>query len=255
MNRRYTYVTLLGTDDYLLGTLCLWKSLCNVNSKYPLLVLCSQNISTNILSILEKMKIQYRVLGEQIITNHKNEGKYARWSFTFDKLQIFNLIEYEKIVFLDSDMFVVKNIDCLFNAQHMSAVVADIYDQPECKELNSGLMVVVPSEREYKELISVLHSKVIKKLPMCGDQDIIRQYYNNWSNKTTLKLPNQYNMYFTNIKKCKWGGVSVIHFVYDKKPWKFSWTAFIRRMLRFNAFYLSRYMLLVYLFKNKVIIK
>ena len=36
----------------------------------------------------------------------------------------------------------------------------------------------------------------------------------------------------------KWGGVSVIHFVYDKKPWNYSWTAFIRRMLKFNAFYL-----------------
>lgn len=246
MNQKYTYVTLLGTDDYLIGTLCLWKSLRNVKSKYPLLVLCSQNISVDVLNILKHKKIQYKVLEEQIVTNHKNEGEYARWSFTFDKLQIFNLVEYDKIVFLDSDMYVVKNIDCLFNAQHMSAVVADVYDQPNCKELNSGLMVIVPQKQEYSQLTSLLHSKVIKKLPMCGDQDIIRLFYNNWSNETKLKLPNQYNMYFTNIKKYKWGGVSVIHFVYDKKPWNYSWTAFIRRMLKFNAFYLFRYMLIVY---------
>lgn len=49
-----------------------------------------------------------------------------------------------------------------------------------------------------------------------------------------------------------WGGVSVIHFVYDKKPWNYSWTAFIRRMLKFNAFYLFRYMLMVYLFKSQM---
>lgn len=254
MNHRYTYVTLLGTDDYLIGTLCLWKSLRNVKSKYPLLVLCSRNISINVLKVLNQMEIQYKVLEEHIITNHKNEGKFARWSFTFDKLQIFNLEESEKIVFLDSDMFVVKNIDSLFNAQHMSAVVADMYDQPKCKELNSGLMVVAPSEIEYKELISLLDSQIIKDLPMCGDQDLIRLYYNNWSNEKSLKLPNQYNMYFTNIKKCKWGGVSVIHFVYDKKPWNYSWTAFIRRMLKFNAFYLFRYMLMVYSF-NRLIVK
>lgn len=254
MTNKYTYVTLLGTDDYLVGTLCLWKSLRNVNSKYQLLVLCSQNISINVLNTLKSMGIQHRVLEEQIITEHKNEGEFARWSFTFDKLQVFNLVEYEKIVFLDSDMFVVKNIDHLFDAQHMSAVVADKYDQPECEELNSGLMVVVPSEREYKELISVLHSKVIKKLPMCGDQDIIRQYYNNWPNESTQKLPNQFNMYFTNIKKYEWE-VSVIHFVYDKKPWNYSWKAFIKRMLRFNAFYLFRYMLLVYLFRYRVLVK
>ena len=246
MNQKYTYVTLLGSDDYLIGTLCLWKSLSNVKSKYPLLVLCSQNISVDVLNILKHKKIQYKVLEEQIVTNHKNEGLYARWSFTFDKLQIFNLVEYDKIVFLDSDMYVVKNIDCLFNAQHMSAVVADVYDQPNCKELNSGLMVIVPQKQEYSQLTSLLHSKVIKRSPMCGDQDIIRLFYNNWSNETNLKLPNQYNMYFTNIKKYKWVGVSVIHFVYDKKPWNYSWTAFIRRMLKFNAFYLFRYMLIVY---------
>lgn len=133
MNHRYTYVTLLGTDDYLVGTLCLWKSLRNVKSKYPLLVLCSQNISINVLKVLNQMEIQYKVLEEHIITNHKNEGRFARWSFTFDKLQIFNLVEYEKIVFLDSDMFVVKNIDSLFNAQHMSAVVADMMINPNVK--------------------------------------------------------------------------------------------------------------------------
>lgn len=246
MNHRYTYVTLLGTDDYLVGTLCLWKSLRNVNSKYPLLVLCSQGISENTLNLLRKRDIKYKVLKEQIITNHKNSGLFTRWRFTFDKLQIFNLVKYDKIVFLDSDMMVTKNIDVLFEAPHMSAVVADLYDQPKCTELNSGLMVIKPSAQEYKELISLLHSDDIIKLPMCGDQDIIRLYYNNWSSEQSLKLPNKYNMYFTNIKKYKWSGVNVVHFVYDKKPWDFSLTAWFRRMLKFNAFYLFRYMLLVY---------
>lgn len=67
-------------------------------------------------------------------------------------------------------------------------------------------MVVAPSEIEYKELISLLDRQIIKDLPMCGDQDLIRLYYNNWSNEKSLKLPNQYNMYFTNVKKCKCGG-------------------------------------------------
>jgi lipopolysaccharide biosynthesis glycosyltransferase len=137
----------------------------------------------------------------------------------------------------------------------MSAVVADIYDQPGCIELNSGLMVIIPSEKEYQGLISLLHSEVIKKLPMCGDQDIIRLYFKNWSNEKFLKLPNQYNMYFTNIKKYKYGEVSVVHFVYDKKPWNYSLTAWFRRMLKFNAFYLFRYMLLVYSCKIRMNVK
>ena len=249
MKNKCTYVTLLGTDDYLVGTLCLYKSLRDVKSKYPLLVLCSQNISDETLKLLRKNDIKYKVLKEHLISNHRNDGKFARWNFTFDKLQIFNLVEYEKIVYLDSDMFVVQNLDNLFDAPHMSAVVADIYDQPECVELNSGLMVINPSEKEYKGLISFLSNDKILNLSMCGDQDIIRLYYNFWSKDKTLKLSNKYNMYFTNIEKYKWRGISVVHFVYDKKPWNYSVTAWIRRMLKFNAFYLFRYMLLVYSFK------
>lgn len=198
---RFAYVTLLGTDDYIVGSLCLHRSLQKVNAMYPLLVLCSTSISATTLGILRRNNISYKVLSQSIITNHLNDGLYARWRYTFDKLQIFCLHEYEKIVFLDSDMYVVENIDHLFNAPHMSAVVADAYDQPGCNQLNSGLMVIQPSQNEYEGIIQLLENKQIKDLPMCGDQDLIRLYYNNWNANHALRLDNRYNMYFTNVKK------------------------------------------------------
>lgn len=44
-------------------------------------------------------------------------------------------------------------------------------------------------------------------------------------------------------------GIYNIHFVYDKKPWQYSFAAFLRRLKRFQKGYLIRYMALVYRYR------
>lgn len=51
---KYTYLTLLGSDNYLRGVLGLWKSLINQNSKYPLTVMVTNQVSENSIIELEK---------------------------------------------------------------------------------------------------------------------------------------------------------------------------------------------------------
>ena len=200
--KNYRYVTLLSSDDYIIGTLCLAESLRKVNSQYDLLVLVTQSISETTLSLLRHEQIDFHILQRSVNTDI-NSGRYVRWNYTFDKLNVFGLVQYDKVIFLDSDMYVIKNIDHLFESPHMSAVVADVFEQPECTELNSGLMVISPSMQDYNGLLSLANEFFAADMSYYGDQDIIRKYYTNWKNNQDLWLPIDYNMYYPDYAKCK----------------------------------------------------
>lgn len=202
MNRdgKYTYVTLLGTDDYVIGTLCLATSLKRVASKYPLLVLCSRGVSDSTVDLLKQKGIECRILNQSVTVENVNTGKFERWNYTFDKLQAFSLTEYEKVLFLDSDMFVVKNMDHLFEKPHMSAVYADVWDETASEGLNSGLMVIEPAKSVYEGLVSMLYSDRFNDSKMFGDQDIIRAYFDDWMSRTECRLPIGYNLYYPCVK-------------------------------------------------------
>lgn len=252
-NEKYAYVTLLGTDDYVIGTLCLEVSLKRVGSKYPLLVLCSNNISKATIDLLKKRGISCKTLTHNVSVGKINTGAFERWNYTFDKLQVFGLNEYEKVIFLDSDMYVVKNMDHLFEKPHMSAVYADVWDKTAAEGLNSGLMVLEPSNEEYEGLVGLLYSDRFAGSTMFGDQDVIRAYYSDWMQKAECRLPVGYNLYYPFIneylRQSKADDIFNIHFVYDKKPWQFSFANLLKRLRKFHKRYLIRYMVLVYRFR------
>jgi hypothetical protein len=52
MNKKYSYVSLLTNDSYVYGIILLAESLKTVNTKYPLHLLVTPNVSKVILEIL-----------------------------------------------------------------------------------------------------------------------------------------------------------------------------------------------------------
>lgn len=243
----YTYVTLLSSDDFLTGVVMLNWSLKRVKSAYPLLVLCSNSVSKNTLSILRKRHLDCSVLEESIVvdTSEVNTAKgYDHWNKTFDKLFIWSLTQYKKVVFLDSDMHVIKNIDYLFDCPHMSAVRADQWNEPGLDKLNSGLMVIEPNMEELRGLKKLWESGEIK-LKNVGDQDVIRAYFKDWGRKQELTLSPGLNVLYSEvshgvIKEKQVAPVSVIHYIGSRKPWMVSPRAVWRRSK--NNF-LGRYLL------------
>lgn len=251
----YAYITLLSTESYLPGVLALNRSLALVSAKYPLVVLASNGLSENAVGILEQQGLETIRLEVSLVGCNKREcinqeAGYSHWSNTFDKLAIWRMTQFDKLVFLDSDMMVMKNIDHLFMLPHMSAVISDKYDEPDGKELNSGLIVVEPSVKDYLGLCSLLESGRIKKENM-GDQDVIRAYYNDWQNWEDCHLPDGYNLFYSNyrmfvyansapIQSCgrfrgKRKDVYIIHFIGIKKPWMFSVRAIYRRIKQYGG--------------------
>lgn len=225
------YVTVLSTEKYLDGVLLLNKSLKRVNSKYPLYVVLSERISKEIEEDLVTRKIptirrKNICLMQDIIEKNKSREK-DRWSYTFDKLNVFELTEFDKIVFLDSDIYVRKNIDLLFEKPHMSAVIDKQYGPhitARCLKLTSGVMVIKPQENVLPEFQKIIET-IIDKREAIGDQDILQEYDQEWGKKSELHLRNRYNTffpyleYYINFQEYTMDDFAVIHFIYPIKPW------------------------------------
>lgn len=232
------FLTVLSSDEYLLGVLTLHKSLVSTRTKYPFYVAITSDISKKTIEVLENININIIKLDNNIKLSEKMKNKnsksgYSQWNNTLQKLSIFQLTKFKKIVYLDSDMLILNNIDELFNKKHMSAVVAGalIPGREDWKLLNSGIMVI-----ELKKNLGVNIAKTIdivsEKKGCFGDQDLIQEYYNEWDKNKELELNHKYNIFINdlefyckkydyNVKKIfnNNNSISVVHFVGEKKPW------------------------------------
>lgn len=257
---KFSYITLLSTDNYLLGVLGLYDSLKSVKSRFPLFVLCSEGISSKSLMILKKFGLEYQLLNEHIAYSEglNQRDDKTHWNNTFDKLYIWTLTQFDKMVFLDSDMQIVSNIDFLFQKDHLSAVVADKFNFPGLRQLNSGLMVIKPNLMEFEGLVNVWYSGDIKE-KIVGDQDIIRKYFASWDDEK-LGLPQGCNVFYSEsydwmniIHEEDVSPVQVVHYIGVKKPWMMSMRAIFRRSRRnFLGKYLRKYGFRLMLIKMKV---
>lgn len=234
-DKKYTYVTLLSTDSYLMGVLLLAKSLREAQAKYPLLVVCSNGVSDKTKRILTRYGLKYVALDEAIMvdtTKYNVAPGYEHWNNTLDKLYVFSLTDYDKVIFLDSDMMVVRNIDHLFDKPHMSAVVADVFNEPDLRQLNSGMIVIEPNKRDFEGLVNLWTSGGIK-LANAGDQDVIRAWFKDWENHPELRLPQGYNVFYSDcyslVKPEQVESVYIIHFIGPRKPWQISIRAVYKR--------------------------
>lgn len=231
---KFSYITVLSTENYLEGVLCLIESLKNTGTKYPITVLITNNISNETEETLKKF-------GANIIRKNKidipesikaknDKGIFSHWTNTFDKLAIFELTEFDKLVYVDSDMLIRNNIDELFEKGSVSATIdrpTGPYkiDNTEAR-LTSGLMVIEPKEGILNEFMNILLD-IENKRESVGDQDILQEYDKDWDKKEELHLDFKYNMFFSHIDfythyaNYDLMDISVVHFILNRKPFYF----------------------------------
>ncbi|MDB5870411.1 MAG: hypothetical protein JWP96_2743 [Polaromonas sp.] len=231
------YVTLLSTLNYLPGVIVLYESLKQVNFSYSFWVGISTNIPPHVDSELTNRGMHVIRLPAGMEISGSLKEKSGHWSNTFDKLHLFGLMNFSKLVYLDSDMMVLKNIDELFEKPHMSAVAAGNLVYADWKRLNSGLMVIEP-EHQLPEKIAAKLQQAIQEaasagIERIGDQDLINVYYPDWPDAELLHLDQGYNVFYSHLDNyienhgyslpgendMKEELVRVVHFVGHNKPW------------------------------------
>ncbi|MDB5886439.1 MAG: hypothetical protein JWR74_2610 [Polaromonas sp.] len=235
------YFTLLSTMNYLPGVITLAESLKQVKAAPPLIVGISASMPAETESLLETRAIRFlRLPSDSPLPTLPGQAQH-HWSNTFDKIYFFGLTQFEKIVYLDSDMIVLDNIDHLFEKPHMSAVAAGRLVHADWTRLNSGLMVIEP-EKDLPSRIAKMLEPAMDRAAKAGneaigDQDLINEYYKDWPVQNNLHLDEGYNVFHyhaddyiknhgyglpmpgqaLNNQQCK--PIHVLHFVGPVKPW------------------------------------
>lgn len=246
--RPRTFLAVCTSSDYLEGLLALQSSLRRVRSRYPMAVLLTPAVPPTVDVVLEQLGMRVlRTDGsldvpEEILERNRSVGS-PHWNNTFEKLQAFELTEFEKVVYLDSDMMVLRNIDELFEHPHMSAVVAgkSFPGNEAWTTLNSGCMVVVPEAGALERLWSTI-PLALEERHAIGDQDLLQIHYRDWSERVELQLGEEYNMFFPYLEHYvathgfSLSGpkpVKIVHFVGSTKPWQTRRRHRVRVLARF----------------------
>ncbi|MBS1599979.1 MAG: hypothetical protein JST75_17260 [Bacteroidetes bacterium] len=228
------FVTYLGSANFLPGILVLRHTLKIHNPSAGLIVLVVRNIPADILSFLRDHAFPIKIIDE-IENPYLLESDERGFKCMFTKLRVFELTEYDKIVYLDADMLVCENIESLFDKPHMSAVNAGalIPENSNWEKLNAGLMVVEPDKELFKKmasLIDVLPSEAKE------DQGFLHSYYPLWPSQHELHLEHKFNIpapyidQYCNLPGFKFSftdqnlsieNIAVIHYWGAIKPWNY----------------------------------
>jgi alpha-N-acetylglucosamine transferase len=143
------YVTLVATDIYAAGALVLAHRIRDMGSTVDLVCLVTNDISTTVIEHLSQL---YKVVCVDTLTSTDDDNLALlgrpELNITFTKLHLWNLTDYDKLVFLDADTLPLRNVDDLFDRPNFSA--APDAGWPDC--FNSGVFVTEPSEKDYHGL-------------------------------------------------------------------------------------------------------
>ena len=246
MSSKYAYITMATSKNYLPGLMAMYLSLKQTGTKIPLYAMLPQRLAEDEVKPIANLKqkgikvLQYDhsvEIPQQLIEQNTNNG-HLRFNHTFDKLLVFGLTQFEKIVFIDADMYILQNLDHLFTYPHMSAVAAgrSYPGNQDWIDLNSGLMVIQPQNHLIYDLEQRI-PEVIRQKSICGDQDVLQLYYPDWPQKTEKNLGEKYGIFaqyasyyekhlgytYTNDTENP-KSVAVIHFIGEKKPWMQHWS-------------------------------
>ena len=133
----------------------------------------------------------------------------------FSRFEMFNFEEYDKIIYLDSDIIVNKSIDYLINECNDSECYAGpVQDRPH---FNAGVLVINKKTTfgEYKKrCVDIL----TQSENLYGNQPV----FNKCFERTVTRFPQQYNLtvIHQHVKKLLADDqVVILHFPGGPKPW------------------------------------
>ena len=238
------YISCLSTDDYLNGVLVLYQSLVEVKAKYPFYCLVSDTVSKTCCDKMQNAGIKL-IIKEAVSVSSMTNKPMTGWDYTYFKFRLFELTQFEKLVYLDADTIVLKNMDNIFEEKSI-AICKDDYQFTGNKNdencgCNSGVMVISPDVQLYNKLIEELPKALARG--MSGDQGILNLFLDN-----NVWLPAYYNMTPNMIDKAcyreryfdfRYKDIRVVHFIWKMKPFftnKLSFKRFINLLCRMHFY-------------------
>jgi len=228
--------TLITTDDFLAGAQTLLysirKSLLSIPAADypPEIVVLTTTTSLSITSISTLEHLCDRIITVPFIKSPV-KSHVPSWDTkcAFTKLNLFKLQEYEKILYLDADCLVLKDVSHLFKekfGEEKTELVAapDIFPPDK---FNGGVLLLKPSQSIFQSLLSKFENNF--ESYDGGDTGFLNAYFSDWYTSSTARLPFKYNaqryVYDVTFKKQPgyWqsvGDIVVLHYSSTPKTWE-----------------------------------
>jgi glycogenin len=185
---RTAYVTMLcNGDGYAPGVEALGHSLVHSGSTRARVVMVTPEVSDEACARLAGQGFDVRRV-PWLGRSAREARMFARFGHTYNKLHAFGLTDFERVVLMDADTLVVRNIDDLFSRPHVAA--APDFLLPD--RFNSGVLVLEPSRATYEHLLDSLDA-----VPSYdgGDQGFLNAYFSGWFGAPAAhRLPVGYNL-------------------------------------------------------------
>ncbi|KFK37605.1 hypothetical protein AALP_AA3G004900 [Arabis alpina] len=243
------YVTFLaGNKDYWMGVVGLAKGLRKVKSAYPLVVAILPDVPEEHRQILVAQGCILREIEPVVPPENKVGYSMAYFVLNYSKLRIWEFVEYEKVMYLDGDIQVFRNIDHLFDSpsgylyavkdcfceiswcntrqyqigycQHEKVTwPVETLGSPPPMYFNAGMLMFEPNLNTYEDLLRVVQIST----PTCfAEQDFLNVYF-----KDIYKpIPSTYNlvlaMLWRHPEHVNLDQINVVHYCANgSKPWRY----------------------------------
>ena len=173
---KYCYCTTVSNDRYIPGAIGLYYSLKKVKSRYPFIALVSKNVSEDGINMLKEADIEYRWY-DPLATQLKPFMDLCfpmDWSInTCEKINAFFIEDYDKSIFLDADIIVLKNIDEV--ADNMAPSLQVLYDDSDENNMyfiSTYLMVAKPNVISIDDIHNAITAVYEKEKHIFSDENI-----------------------------------------------------------------------------------
>ncbi len=234
ISARSAYATLVTNADYAMGAVALVRSLKLTGTRADIVVMHTRGVERSALEPLSAlgahlMEAELLPTSAAFNERHQRARLHANAPFTkgnkptfhtpldnFVKLRLWQLTGYDRIVFIDADAIVIRNIDRLFEYPEFSAA-PNVYESlADFRRLNSGVFVARPSQRTFEAMLERLDRE--DAFWPRTDQTFLQTFFPDWHG-----LPVFFNMlqyvWFNLPKLWDWSSIAVIHYQYEK-PWE-----------------------------------
>ena len=234
MARANAYVTLVTNSDYAVGARALVRSLKLTGTQADIVVMHTGGVTAEALLPLRELgsrlaPVDLLPTSEVFNERHARAKIHADVPFTrggkpafhtpldnFAKLRLWEMDEYERVVFIDADAVVVRNIDRLFGYPELCAAPNVYEGLADFHRMNSGVFVAQPSRATFAAMLARLDAP--DAFWPRTDQTFLQAFFPAWHG-----LPVFFNMlqyvWFNMPDLWDWRSVSVVHYQYEK-PWE-----------------------------------
>merc|ERR1719263_94800 len=190
--------TLLTTTnaDYLRGALVLGSSIRSFDAERDMLILVTPLVPVewrSALTVAGWRVVEVAELNEFWFGKSEECSKYdgdqaERWGHMATKLRLWQMTQYERIMYLDADTVLTGPVDATFKSVRGFAAEKALHHT----HFNAGVMLLTPSEQTFAELLALgaaPHTRLFGNVIDCTEQGLLNTYFNGAAGREVTKLP------------------------------------------------------------------